>query len=184
MKDLVPDPQNYQVNSELSLFDKNNPDVNFMDLVDEENIRLAGSKLSYYKYNKTMEYDEVYMEQRNKPINTAPIEVYGHYDPKAIEENLTQFGIELTNDQVFTFNKSHIMRRLGRAPIPGDILQPHFQRLKYEVFEVQEDGFEAYGVYHYVCSAKLLRDAKDIHNTPMPQTSTPIGGVDERIPIV
>jgi len=36
--------------------------------------------------------------------------------------------------------------------------------MKFEVFEVQEDSFEAYGVYHLMVHAKLLRDTQDIHN--------------------
>jgi hypothetical protein len=37
--------------------------------------------------------------------------------------------------------------------------------LYFEIFEVQEDSFEAYGVYHLVCAAKLLRDAKTLLGT-------------------
>ena len=97
-----------------------------------------------------------------------------------IEENLTQFGIELTNDQQFTFNKSYVEKRLGRSVIPGDIIKPEFQNLKYEVFEVQEDSFEMYGVYHLLCSAKLLRDSEDIHRQIVP-TSDPIDSKDEGV---
>ena len=162
--------------SELNLFDQNNPDIGMFNLVDEEVIRLSGSKINYYKFIATKEYDDVYMEQRNKPITTAPISVYGHYDPKPIEENLGQFGIELTSDQVFTFNKSYIDRKLGRVPQAGDILQPVFQNLRYEILEVQEDSFEAYGVYHYVCTAKVQRDSGDVQTTDLKDTSNPPGG--------
>jgi hypothetical protein len=164
----------------LSLFDQRNPDIGFFNLVDEEQIRLSGSKINYFKYSRSTEYDEVYMEQKNKPIARSPIILYAHYDPKVIEENLTQFGIQLTSDQLFTFNKSYVERRIGRAPIPGDLIQPHFQKVMYEIIEVQEDSFEAYGVYHYICTAKVLRDSEDVQATPLTDTSNPLGGVDER----
>ena len=39
-----------------------------------------------------------------------------------------------------------------------------------------EDSFEAYGVYHLVCSAKLLRDEDIIQDTPLTNVSDDIGG--------
>ena len=166
--------------SELNLFDPNNPDIGLFNLVDDELIKLSGSKLHFYKYYQSEEFDEVYMESRNKPIATTPLIVYGHYEPKVLEENLTEFGIELTNDQLFTFNKSYIERVIGRQVIPGDILKPHFQNQKYEIFQVQEDSFESYGVYHLICSARLLRDSDDIQNEPLMDTTDNIDPYLER----
>ena len=160
----------------LNLFDQDNPDINLFNLVDDEMIRLAGSKFFFYKYYQTDEYDEVYMESRNKPVAKNAIVVHGHYDPISMSEELTQFGIELTNDQLFTFNKSYIERKIGRSVIPGDIIKPAFQDQMYEIFEVVEDSFEAYGVYHLVCSAKLLRDAPDVQDTPLTEVSDELGG--------
>jgi len=160
----------------LNLFDQDNPDINLFNLVDDEMIRLAGSKFHFYKYYQTDEYDEVYMESRNKPVSKTPIVVHGHYDPVAMSEELTQFGIELNNDQLFTFNKSYIERKLGRSVIPGDVIKPVFQNQKYEIFEVVEDSFESYGVYHLVCSAKLLRDSDDVQDTPLTKVSDDLGG--------
>ena len=117
----------------LNLFDQDNPDINLFNLVDDEMIRLAGSKFLSYKYYQT-------------------------------------------NDQLFTFNKSYIERKLGRSVIPGDVIKPMFQEQKYEVFEVVEDSFEAYGVYHLVCSTKLLRDSDDIQDTPLTRVSDDVGG--------
>ena len=162
--------------SELSLFDLNNPDKGLFNLVDDELIKLSGSKLYFYKYYQSHDYDEVYLEARNKPIAREPIAVFGHYEPKVLEENLTQFGIELTNDQLFTFNKSYIDRKIGRGIIPGDIIQPQFQNQKYEIFQVQEDSFESYGVYHLICSARLLRDSQDVQNTPINKITDNLGG--------
>ena len=152
--------------SELSLFDLNNPDITLFNLVDDELIRLGGSKLLYYKYHLVdQDFDDVYMEARNKPISREPVLVFGHYEPTVLEENLTQFGIELTNDQLFTFNKNYIERILHRPPIPGDVIEPKFQNQKYELFEVQQDSFEVYGVYHYICAAKLLRDSREVQDS-------------------
>ena len=160
----------------LSLFDQTNADINLFNLVDEEIIRLSGSKFYLYKYFQTTDFDPVYMESRNKPVAKTAIVVHGHYEPIAMSEELTQFGIELTNDQLFTFNKSYVERKLGRSIIPGDIVKPAFQDQSYEIFEVVEDSFEAYGVYHLACSARLLRDAPDVQQTPLTQVSDELGG--------
>ena len=160
----------------LSLFDQTNADINLFNLVDDEIIRLSGSKFYLYKYFQTADFDPVYMESRNKPVARDPMVVHGHYEPIAMSEELTQFGIELTNDQMFTFNKSYIERKVGRLVIPGDIIKPFFQDQRYEIFEVVEDSFEAYGVYHLACSARLLRDAPDVQDTPILEASDELGG--------
>lgn len=162
--------------SALSLFDQDNPDMNLFNLVDDEMIRLAGSKFYLYKFFESEDYDEVYMEQKNKMVSRTPITVHGHYDPISMSEELTQFGIQMENDQVFTFNKSYIESKLGRSVIPGDIIKPMFQEQKYEIFEVVEDSFEAYGVYHLVCSAKILRDNEEVQDTPLSKLSPEVGG--------
>ena len=71
---------------------------------------------------------------------------------------------------------SYIERKLGRPVIPGDVVKPEFQEQNYEIFEVVEDSFEAYGVYHLVCSAKLLRDAPDVQDQPLTKVSDELGG--------
>lgn len=160
----------------LGLYDPDNPDINLFNLVDDEVIKLGGSKLYFYKYfNTGNQYDDVYMEERTKAIAKEPVVVFGHYDPRMVEEELGQFGIEIVNDQFFTFNKSYIDRKLNRAPIPGDIIKPFFQNQRYEIFEVQEDSFNVYGVYHYRCSAKLLRDTEEVVDSSVDKHEEQLG---------
>ena len=162
--------------TELSLFDQTNNDINLFNLVDDEIIRLGGSELYYYKFRLNEDFDDTYMETRSKTIDSQPLLIYGHYNPTVLEESLTEFGIELQNDQIFIFNKSYIEGKLRESPKAGDIIEPRFQNQKYEIFEVQEDSFELYGVYHMACSAKLLRDSESIHNEDLPDRSNDLGG--------
>ena len=165
--------------TELSLFDPKNPDLGLHNLIDEEQIRLAGSKILYYKYFQSEgTIDPIYMEERMKTLHSEPIVVFGHYNPSPIEENLTQFGIELSNDQLFTFNKSSIETVLGRTPIPHDVVKPKFQNIKYEIIEVQEESFEIYGVYHLVCSARVLRDSADVVKEPLTRRTENISSMN------
>ena len=160
----------------LSLFDQTNNDINLFNLVDDEIIRLGGSELLYYKYRRDEDYDEVYREARSKVIDSEPLVVHGHYNPTVLEESLSEFGLELVNDQLFIFNKSYVEQAIGRTPIPGDIIKPKFQDQKYEIFEVQEDSFELYGVYHLACSSRLLRDTIETLNENLPDRSDDLGG--------
>jgi len=150
-----------------------------MNLIDDENIRLSGSKLYYYKYYRSENHDDVYLEERNKAITNEPIVVWGHYDPTPLEENLDKFGINLTNEQIFIFNKSYIERKIGRVPIPGDVVKPKFQNQKYSIFEVQEDDFTGYGIYHLNCYSKILREHPDIQDTPITNDHEDLGGYVE-----
>lgn len=163
-------------NSLLSLFNEDNNDRNLFNLVDAEVIKIAGSKVELYKYIPSEDVDEVYMESRQKTIELEPVELFCQYDPRPIEEALSQFGVEVQNEQVFVFNKSYAERRLGRQVIAGDIIKPIFQNIKFEVYQVQEDSFENYGIYHLMVYAKLLRDTEDIHNEPILNTSNNVGG--------
>ncbi len=177
---IVPLPEEVEESS-LNLFDIDNADIQLFNEIDAENIRLSGSKMYLYKYYQSENYDEVYMEDREKVISKEPIIVVGHYTPTVLEEHLNEFGIELTNEQIFTFNKSYIEGFLGRPLIVGDILKPFFQEQKYEIFEVQEDSFEAYGIYHLIAHAKLLRDSDKIVDTNLQKTSDPLLDYDGRI---
>jgi hypothetical protein len=143
----------------LRMFDPDNPDTSLFNVVDGELIAIAGSRLVVFQYTEDQNFDDLYDEHRGKVMYKKPVLVTGHYDPRPIEENLSEFGIELTNDQIFTFNKTYIQKKLKGVIKAGDVVKPKFQDTFYEIYEVQEDSFEAYGVYHLVCSARILRDA-------------------------
>lgn len=167
--------QDTDESSMLNLFDRNNNDKNLFNLIDDEIIRLSGSEILLFKYSESDDIHDVYKEAKRKIISPTPIKLFGNYDPRPIEESVTQFGVEVQNDQVFVFNKSYVESKIGRAIIPGDILKPVFQAMKFEVFQVQEDSFEAYGVYHLMVHARLLRDSSTIHNEDFNLSET-LGG--------
>ena len=139
------------------MFDLENPDIGFFNRIDSELIRLAGSQVLVFRYTGEENYDDVLDEDPMKVYDPNPALVDCHYDPRMFEEPLADFGIEMSNDQTFTFNKDDVLHQLGREIKPGDIIFSKFQNTLYEVTEVQEDSFESYGVYHLVASAKVLR---------------------------
>ena len=56
----IPEVEIVNTDSELSLYDKNNPDINLFNLIDEENIRLSGSKINYHKFHHFEELNLVH----------------------------------------------------------------------------------------------------------------------------
>jgi hypothetical protein len=177
---IIPLPEE-TFDSGLNLFDPSNPDINLFNSIDAELIRLSGSKIYLYKYFRDENYDKVYMEERDKVLSVEPIIVTGHYEPSILEENLQAFGIEVQNDQLFTFNKSYIEALIGRPLIPGDVLKPLFQNQKYEIIEVQEDSFESYGVYHLIATAKLLRGSEETVDTNLENTTEELYDHQDRV---
>lgn len=163
--------------TELSLFDQTNNDINLFNLVDDEIIRLGGSELLYYKFRMgDDDYDQTYLEARSKVLDSKPMLVYGHYNPTVLEETLSEFGLEIQNEQIFIFNKSYIEQKLHEEPKAGDVIKPRFQNQKYEIYEVQEDSYELYGVYHMACSAKLLRDTEATLDEGLDERTDNLGG--------
>lgn len=148
--------------SELGLFDLNNPDITLFNYIDDELIKLAGSEVWIYKYHQDESFDDLYEEHRTKAFDPYPKVAFGHYDPRPIEEELNEYGLQLNNDQTFTFNKDYIIRVLGRPLIAGDIIKPKFQDTFYEVYEVQEDSFEVYGVFHLRATSKIYRETEGV----------------------
>lgn len=145
----------------LSIFDRGSPDIGFLNGIDQEIIQLGGSLFHYYPILDSDAFDDVYEETRDRLVG-SPLEVWGQYDAKVVEQNLAQFGIEYLNDQTITFNKSYIEEKVGRVPKAGDILKSLFQNIFFDIFEVQEDSFEIYGVYHLILSARILRDTSEV----------------------
>ena len=86
--------------------------------------------------------------------------------------NLTPEGVSF----IPAFNKSYIEATLGRTPEIRDQIRPQFQNQKYVITEVQEDSFEMYGVYHIVCTTKLLREDEETHNQPLTDRADTVGG--------
>lgn len=153
----------------LSPYGDNNPDVNLFNSLDQEIIEHGGSDLYYIKFMRSENYDTLYEEDRDKVYSNKTI-LRGHYNPMPFAQEMSQFGIDIKNDQSFVFNKDYIMKKLGRAPIAGDIIQPRFQNVFFEITEVKDESFHLYGVYHLTLHAKVLKDVpsvmKELQVTP------------------
>ena len=154
------DTENIFSEESLSIFDDFGEDRILLDSVDKELIDLGGSEISIYKYIGENNFDDLYDEDRIKVLEPVPKIVYGHFEPVAIEQPLNEFGLTKEADFEFTFNKNNIDKLLGRPLKPGDVLKPSFIDWYFRVYEVQEDSFESYGVYHYSIKADLWRDGE------------------------
>lgn len=145
----------------LSLYGDNNPDIEYFNRIDQETIELGGSDMYYIKFMQTDNYDPLYEEDRDKVYASKRL-VRGHYTPSPITQEMSQHGIKLTNDQRFIFNKDYLKKKLGRDPRAGDIIQPRFQNIYFEITEIHEESFNIWGVYHLSLYAKLKKDIASV----------------------
>ena len=146
----------------LNLFNENNPDIQYFNKMDQEIIELGGSDMYYIKWYQSDNYDKLFEEDREKLYGPEKILLRGHYPPIPLNQEMSKFGVNFGNDQQFTFNKDYLLKKLGCEPKPGDIIQPRFQNVYFEIKEVQDQGFQVYGVYHLVLSAQLKKDVEPI----------------------
>jgi hypothetical protein len=162
----------------MSIFDDFKEDRELLDSVDSELINLAGSEVSIYLYNGLKDsytlsgegfYDDLYDEDRIKLLSPMPKVMMCQFEPTPIEEGLGEFGLELENEKVFTFNKTDVENEVGRLLRPGDVIKPAFVNAFYTVHEVQEASFESYGVYHLEVTAKFWRDSAYIYKLRQPR---------------
>jgi hypothetical protein len=151
----------------LNLFDETNPDLQLFNIVDQELISLAGSEFYYYKFHPDDNYDKTFNEERIKQYSNK-ILVKGHYSPFPIGEEITKFGIQMVNENTFTFNREYIREKIGRYPIPGDAIQPRFQSVMFEVIEAQEESFQSYGVYHILVTGRIRKELQSLITESIP----------------
>jgi len=147
----------------LSVFEDFGADRALFNMVNNELIKLGGSEVTVYKFLSTENFDDLYDEDRIKALSPVPVGTYAHFDPVPIQENLSEFGLELTSELSFTFNREEIRKLLGRNLRAGDVIRPAFQNFFYAVYEVQEDSFESYGVYTLTAQARIWRDGDYIY---------------------
>ena len=68
-----------EFNDMLNIYDLDNPDIELFNMVDDELIRLGGSRILLYKFYRTegME-DDLYGEASQKTISNTPVVLQGH----------------------------------------------------------------------------------------------------------
>ncbi len=79
--------------------------------------------------NETKIQDLLFMENRDRKYDKDIYELRGVYNVQDTDFDLTQFGLFLSNDQLYmTFHMNEMVEIMGRRLMPGDVLElPHLR---------------------------------------------------------
>tara|TARA_B100001094_G_C18146701_1_gene781186 strand:- start:728 stop:1819 length:1092 start_codon:yes stop_codon:yes gene_type:complete len=131
--------------------------------------------------NETKVQDLLFMENRDRKYDSDIYELRGVYNVQDTDFDLTQFGLFLSNDQLYmTFHMNEMVEVMGRKLMPGDVLElPHLRDAlllsndreainKYYVVNDANRGAEGFSQtwYPHIWRVKLspLTDSQEYHD--------------------
>lgn len=156
-------------------------------------------RLQLIHYNETSlenyEEDDIFLEMRNRDYAEDPIQLKAFYDLIDIQTELSRFGLELPNQQLYLmFNFSSCVKLLGRPIIIGDIIElpsetqydPNMNPIK-KYMEVTDTAWSTEGyspgwtptlVRVIVQPAYAQQETQDIFNDFVPRIDETTGFLD------
>lgn len=127
--DDLPDPRSdqEQLNTLLSTFNHDNPDISYVERSAYELINISGAWITVYRRARDIgNRDEVFDEDPN-PKYGQGIRLKGKFAPEPAMITLVKFGVDVENNVTIHFSRSNVLKMFGKKMIAeGDILiVPH-----------------------------------------------------------
>jgi hypothetical protein len=123
--DKVPDNRTdaEKLNSPLSVYNHDSPDIAYAERQAEEIINLSGAWLTVFKRTRNQgNRDDVWDEDAD-PTYKGGIKLKGYIVPQPAETTLTKFGVDVENNTTIHFCRAIIYKTFGDLMISeGDIL--------------------------------------------------------------
>jgi len=116
----------------FSLYDPNNPDRMYMDMVEQEAIELSSPPLYLYPLDiENIVVDEVYGEVRHGTDRkyTNPIKLFGNYENPAPIQELQKYGLNEPEELDIWFNYHYLLRMLNRRIQIGEVIRTYDNKL-------------------------------------------------------
>lgn len=134
----------------LSFFPENpttNPDLQFMNGVDEEVIRIGGSPIQYHEvFIQEGSIDPLYREDRGKLFSPIPVTLYAFYEPIGSSRAQGVFGIDsLTDEIMFECNYSAVLNAIGHPPKVGSLIHTPHMGENWVIIECKATEFKMWG---------------------------------------
>lgn len=162
----------YELKGDLRMFDPANPDQDLMHSIDQEDIELSGSPIYYYKvFIDDNNYDDLYMESRNKVRAQHAVELYAHWEPVTPTNDLGSFGIDSPDEVTFSFNIREFKEKTGDdLPDVGALIYTPFDKNWWEIIQYNHggagEGFKIWGKYRFaVLTRKYQESMTDVEPT-------------------
>jgi hypothetical protein len=125
--DKLPDHRNdsEKLNSSLSVYNHDNPDIAYAERLSEEIINVSGAWVMIFKRRRN-EGDEVWDEDAD-PTYKRGKRMKGYFVPEPAEISVTRWGVDVENQTTIVFSRAVILREFGNLMVgEGDlIVVPH-----------------------------------------------------------
>lgn len=127
--DMLPDhrDENDRLNSLLSVYNHDNPDIAYAERLSEEIINISGAWVTIYKRNRNQANKDEIWEEDADPTYKGGIKIKGRFVPTPAEISLTRWGVDVPNQTTVTFSRAIVYKEFKHFMIvEGDLLVvPH-----------------------------------------------------------
>lgn len=127
--DKQPDHRSDQerLNSPLSTYNHDSPDLAWAERTIEEMINLSGAWITVYKRGRNLANQDEVWEEDADPVYSRGIKVKGFFAPAPAESLLSRYGVDTPNQFAIFFSRAAIIQQFGAKMVAeGDVLTvPH-----------------------------------------------------------
>jgi len=127
--DRLPDNRSdmERLNSPLSLYDHDNPDIAYAERLAEETINLAGGWITVFKRTRNQANRDDVWEEDADPTYFRQKKIKGRFVPAPVAAQLTRWGADAPTQMTIQFSRATVLKEFGRDMIAeGDVLLvPH-----------------------------------------------------------
>jgi hypothetical protein len=115
-----------KLNSPLSIYNHNSPDIAWAERAAEEMINISGAWVTIFPRTANAEADDLWEEDAD-PTYKSGVKLKGYFVPQPVSITLTKWGIDAPNGTTVIFSRAIIFQTFNdRMLRPGDVLEvPH-----------------------------------------------------------
>jgi hypothetical protein len=123
--DKIPDHRSDQerLNSLLSIYNHDNPDIAYAERCMEEIINISGAWITIYKRLRNLANRDDVWEEDADPTYAQGIKLKGRFAPAPTEVQTTRWGVDISNQATIQFCRAVVFKQFNAKMIgEGDIL--------------------------------------------------------------
>jgi hypothetical protein len=156
-----------------------NPDMQFLNKIDEEAIQVGGSPIHYHEvFIQEGTMDPLYREDRGKLFSPIPVQLYAFYEPIGSSRAQGIFGIDSAMDEVmFECNYSAVLKLLGHPPKVGSLIHtPHLGE-NWVIIECKTAEFKMWGRFRIHIHCARFQESVTTGEGKMAQNNTKVNHI-------
>jgi len=127
--DKLPDfrSDSEQLNSLLSIYNHDSPDITYAERLAYEWINIAGAWITVFKRTQNKGNKDELWEEDADPTYYKGVKIKGYFVPQPAENSITRWGVDTQNQITMHFSRTSIFKTFGDKMIAdGDVIVvPH-----------------------------------------------------------